>query len=364
MELSPTLNTMKVRKRDFNLDLERDINHTSFLALQNPLALNRFWILNFARVCTLGILSVSAFAEKGTLESVWSMNLSNHRNSLEYFEIWTETWRYEIFDSTSPISAEITEDWVDSVQYRISSATVTVDSRTKFSILVEETRDFFGSPPESAEVLSEVHQRDATGASYRVWERRSGDLSKYESQGTWHQSDGVIALGPPMSEDHIDIFLARLGVLIPESAKALEIPSSTPENEEERIVFQVDSEEVRYRYGCQPWRMGGTRPLSLEEFPMFGDEEGALSERRHFFRFSGATDNERKVLLQPEAALEFRFGARGELVSYAVIQIHPAVTDPAGWMPFPSSRPPFGWKVLDYRFLPETEFTFGETGSF
>ena len=316
---------------------------------------------DFMALFFLGILSVPASAEKGTLESGWIKALNNHRERLNDFELWTETWRYEIFDTTAPISIARTEEWVQSLNRKIQSTTCADETGSAtFSLLVDQTRAFFESPPDSAEVLSELHRRRANQGLYWVWERRTGALSKYEREGTWHQSDGLISMGPPVPEDSIEVFLSCLGLMIPKQAKALTIPEATPENPEEWSVFQVDTQDFRYRLGGRPWNPNGLSPLYMEEYPLVGGEEGNLTEKRYFFRFPcPETDREINLPL-PNAALEFRFGFHGELTSYALIQIHPIKTDPTQWRPFPSSRPPFGWKVLDYRFLPEKEYTFGE----
>lgn len=350
-----------MRLRNLTGVLEADMGKTSTSAFPTTeIPGNRSRWMSLVRVCSLCILSVPAFAEKGTLESEWFDRIAEHRNSLGAFEIWTETWRYEIFDTNAPVSAERSEEWVRSVRDRIRSASDRNEPEQAFSLLVEAARDFFESPPASAEVLSEVHQRDSETGAYRVWERRTGALSLYDPMGTWHQSDGVIAIGPVISKDTIEVFLARHGVLIPQSAKALEVPSATPEDEDDFLILQVDSNDLRYRYACRPWKREGVRPVSLEEYPLIEEEEGSLTERRSFFRFSDSSAPETPLDSLPEAAIEFRYGARGELISYALIRIHEATIERTQWMPFPSSRPPFGWKVLDYRFLPENEFIFGQ----
>ncbi|MCA9429312.1 MAG: hypothetical protein KC931_01615 [Candidatus Omnitrophica bacterium] len=335
---------------------------TSFTELSNShLDSTGFRVRPIAIVCLLGILSVPALAEKGSPQTEWMATLARGPREFAQFEVWTETWRYEIFDSTAPISIARSEEWIDSLRNRIAqSATGEQEPKEGFSIMVEEARRFFASPPEYADVLSEVHQRDSATASYWVWERRTGDLSKFERQGTWHQSDGVVAIGPALSNEDIEMFLAQLGVLIPEQAKALEVPSSTPEFSGKVLTLQVDQGETRLRMGAQPWK-GILGPRYTEKFPLVDQEEEALSEKRHFFRFKKNGDIGSATGAFPDAAVEFRYDPDGDLISYALIQIHPPELDPDRWRPFPSARPPFGWTVLDYRFLPEKEYIFGDT---
>jgi hypothetical protein len=344
-------------------DLFQNMTDTS---LSNPLASE--WFPHGTRgrivgVCLLlGILAVPACGEKGTLETAWLETLAKDRKRLSEFEVWTETWRYEVFESSAPITVERSQEWVRTLWDSFpGSATNEEVSKQAVSFLVEKARTFFATAPEEAEVLSEVHQRVVSLGTYWVWERRSGALSKFDPQGTWHQSEGVIAIGPPVGPDVIEAYLARIGFLVPAEAKTLEVPSATPDNREEVLVLQLESEESLFKYGCHPWRKQGTRIDYVEEYPMMGEEEGTLSEKRYFFQSNSGMHEPEKLVGIPDLALEFRYGSRGELTSYAIIQIHPPVLDPQEWRPFPSARPPFGWKVLDYRFLPEKEFTFGDS---
>ena len=256
--------------------------------------------------------------------------------------------------STEPTSG------IDSIRGDLARETLEEEGVNRvFASLVEEASRFFATLPEATEVLSEVHQRDARSSSYWIWEGRTGDLSKFEIQGSWHQSDGIAAIGPPLSREEIEIYLMRLGAIVPEGAKTISVPSTTPELESEVFRLQIDREDSRFQMGVRPWE-GEVGPVVLEERLLLDGEEGSVSVKKHFFYSGASIESETPTYSFPRAAIEFIFDLGGDLIAYSLIQIHPPVLSPEEWRPFPSARPPFGWTILDYRFLPETEYRFGD----
>lgn len=310
--------------------------------------------------CILCILSVPAFGEKGSLESEWMATLEENRSALSSFQITLETWRYEVLNASGTFDLERTEEWFLSLEAGLPrSETGEVEANEALTALLERAREEFGSQADAVEMLAEVVQWDASAGRLALWERRSGDLSIYAPDGTWHQSNGTVAVGPASPPSTREIALARIGLAAPSQTKILSIPSATPKESDEMMVLQVDEGESRYRIGVRP-HLGEWGVRLIEEFPVLDEEEGPVVERRFFLHFSKEDGEGAGVDRLPDAGIEFRFDPRGNPLTYAVIRMHPPITDREGWAPFPSARPPFGWRVLDYRFLPEKEFVFGE----
>lgn len=310
--------------------------------------------------CILSILSVPALGEKGSLESEWMGTLAENRSALGRFQTTVETWRYEVLNATGTIDLDWTKEWFLALEAGLPrSTTGEVEANEGLTHLLDGARKAFGSQADAVEMLAEVVQWDASEDYLAFWERRSGDLSIYSSRGTWHQSDGTIALGPPSSLTAKEISLARIGFIAPRQTKTLTVPSATPESSVETMSLQVDEGETRFQIEVRPWLgEGGVR--WIEESPILESEEGPVVERRVFLHFSEGGGLNPGAGALPDAGFEFRFDPRGHLLTYAVIRMHPPNTDEEAWEPFPSARPPFGWRVLDYRFLPEKEFVFGE----
>lgn len=310
--------------------------------------------------CILSILSVPAFGEKGSLESEWMATLEENRSALASFQMTLETWRYEVLNASGTFNLERTEEWFLSLEAGLPrSVTGEVEAEDALTLLLERAREAFGSQADAVEMLAEVVQWDASAGRLALWERRSGDLSIYAPEGTWHQSNGTVAIGPTAPASTKEVALARIGLAAPRQTKVLSIPSATPEGADEMIVLQADEGESRYRIGVRP-QLGEWGVRLIEEFPVLDEEEGPVVERRFFLHFSKNGEGEAGLDRLPDAGIEFRFDPRGNTLTYAVIRMHPPKTAQEDWAPFPSARPPFGWRVLDYRFLPEKEFIFGE----
>lgn len=232
--------------------------------------------------CILCILSVPAFGEKGSLESEWMATLEENRSALSSFQITLETWRYEVLNASGTFDLERTEEWFLSLEAGLPrSETGEVEANEALTALLERAREEFGSQADAVEMLAEVVQWDASAGRLALWERRSGDLSIYAPDGTWHQSNGTVAVGPASPPSTREIALARIGLAAPSQTKILSIPSATPKESDEMMVLQVDEGESRYRIGVRP-HLGEWGVRLIEEFPVLDEEEGPVVERRFF----------------------------------------------------------------------------------
>ena len=313
----------------------------------------------------LTILAAESLGGKTALKEEWKRTVESQRETLTRFEIVTETYRFEIPETTDLGGFARGEEFLESAAVVLSEATPgALASKELITVLVERSHRVFGTQAEVSEIIPELHQRDGDLGFYRVWNQRTGSLSIFDSQGSWRQGEGEISLGPPIEHGEVELYLARLGLMIPSFAAILEVPSSTPTSHGEYQMYVADLEGVRFRLGCQPWTGEGAVSI-VEEYPFWEGKEQGIWEKRRWFSLpsgttiSGGTDI---TFSRPTLGITLRYDRAGNVNEYAITRVIDLRLDPAEWRPFPRERPPFGWTVLDYRFTPELEYRFGSSG--
>ena len=309
----------------------------------------------------LGIFTISAHAEKPTTPSQWLTCLTSQRNALQQFEVEVETWRLDIRGATSSVTYEQGEALLAWFPGLLSQPDLQEsDSDGIVSLLVKEVRNRFGGSLQITEARREIHQRDAEQGYYRVWEKLSGALSIFDRRGIWNQDEHEISIGPPPKDSEIEVYLARLGLLLPSSATAEEIFSATPTQATSEMVFRVDMEGSRFRFGCRPW-LGMGLVDSIRETSLWEGKEQGLLEKRVWSQLPpmGPMPKEKPYPFFPLVGVELQYHSDTRVESIAVRRVLSVNLDPNTWSSFPKERPPFGWSVLDYRFKPAVEYRFG-----
>jgi hypothetical protein len=305
------------------------------------------------------IVTAVARAEKGTMPESWNSILTAHRLRFDRFESQSETYQFDIQDTTHLVSFSQGEEYLTRVGEWISTASgeslLSTEVVTHLSALSQEV---FGFEASVSETLSQIHQRDREQGYYRVWDRLTGALAVFDRNGVWQQDRGEISLGPPVSEGEIEVYLAGMGLLVPSISVAETIPPATQEQGSEAyLVHMADLEGVRFRFGSRPWTDSG-RVLLTEEFPYWEEIEQGLWEKRQWYEFpQGIGDASFEGL--PALGIELRYDMNSNISGFSIIRVLSFVFDPNQWSAFPRERPPLGWNVLDYRFMPETEYQFG-----
>jgi hypothetical protein len=309
---------------------------------------------------SLTILAGAATPEK-TTPAHWIARLDKQRDSLRHFEAEIETYRFAVRNSTSAITYEEAETFLTHVP-EILSLTPAANARHEALVteLAKEACRVFGVEPEVTEVENEIHQRDSGQAFYRIWERRSKSLSFFDRRGCWHQDDNEITLGPPPGDAEIEIYLARLGLLLPKAAVAEGVLEATPSDANAALAYVLDLEGSRFRFQCQPWKGTGMVKVIQEISLWEGKEQGVLEKRvwfedpRHAAGKGGGSPPS-----SPLIGIALQYHSNTSIESFAIHQLVALRETAETWSPFPRERPPFGWPVLDYRFKPEVEFRFG-----
>jgi hypothetical protein len=312
--------------------------------------------------CLLTILAAESLGGKTALKEEWERMVESQRETLTRFELVTETYRFEILETTESAGFAQGEEFLKSAASLLSEATPGgLASKELLTALFERSHLVFGTDSEVSEVAPELLQRDGDLGFYRVWNQRSGSLSMFDGQGSWRQGEGEISLGPPIGLGEIELYLARLGLMVPSFAAIDEVPNSTPTSQGKHQVYVADLEGARFRVGCQPWLSGGAVSF-IEEFPYWeGKEQGIWEKRKWFSVPSSATISGVTTVsfFRPVIGITLRYDSAGSVNEYAITRVIDLRLDPAEWRSFPRERPPFGWTVLDYRFTPELEYRFG-----
>ncbi len=309
----------------------------------------------------LGIFAVSASAEKPSPPEAWLACLAKQRDALKCFEVEVETWRLDVRAATSSVTFEQSESflaWAPSLLTQLNLREE--DSDELVSLLVKEARNRFGENIPISEARREIYQRDADQGFYRVWEKLSGALSIFDRRGIWNQDEHEISIGPAPKESEIEVYLARLGLLLPSAATAEEVASATPSQNTNEIVFRVDLEGSRFRFGCDPHSESGL-VNSIRETSIYDGKEQGLLEKRIWCQLPpmGPMPAELPYPFNPLVGVELQYQSNGSVESIAIRRILSLKRDLNTWSSFPKERPPFGWPVLDYRFKPEVEYRFG-----
>lgn len=309
----------------------------------------------------LGIFTISVQAEKPLASAPWLACLAKQREALARFEVEVETWRLDVRGATSSITFEEGESFLASIPEFLSRPGLREeDSDEIVSLLAKEVRTRFGKNIPIAEARLEVHQRDQEQGYYRVWEKISGALSIFDRRGTWNQDEHEISIGPAPKDSEIEVYLARLGLLMPVSATAEQVLGATPSTTTGQLVFAVDMEGSRFRFGCRPW-LGTGLVESIREVSIWEGREQGLLEKRVWYQLPlmGPMPEEMPYPFCPLVGAELQYHSDTTVESISIRRILSLKLDLNTWTSFPKERPPFGWSVLDYRFKPEVEYRFG-----
>lgn len=309
----------------------------------------------------LGIFAVSVHAEKPSPPSSWLACLAKQREALKRLEVEVETWRLNVRAATSSVTFEEGESllaWIPEVLSRPGFREQ--DSDEIVSLIVKEIRNRFGGRIPIAEARLEIHQRDADQGYYRVWEKLSGALSIFDRRGIWNQDEHEISIGPAPKESEIEVYMGRLGLFLPSSATAEEVFSATPTQSTGEMVFRVDMEGSRFRFGCRPW-LGTGLVDSIREASIWEGKEQGLLEKRIWCQLPlmGPMPVAMPYPFCPLIGAELQYHSNTTIESIAIRRILSLKLDLNVWSSFPKERPPFGWPILDYRFKPEVEYRFG-----
>jgi hypothetical protein len=308
----------------------------------------------------ISILTATAFAEKVTVLPSWERTLAAQRRNLESFQLEMRTYRFDVREATRKVRFSEGERLFEEAanladQARTGAGTPEVPLET----LIQSSREVFGLEPSAPQVEIALHRRDSELDQYQVWEKNAGDLSIFDRRGSWQQGGGEISIGPPAGRGEIEVYLAKLGLFVPEFAVAEFAPDTTPENESGVLVYLGDWEGLRFRFGCEPWQGHGL-VTTIEESPYWeGVEQGVWEKRRWFASGAPRQASGEASLTLPSFGLEVRYDSEGAVAFWAVSQPIALTFDKNEWVAFPRERPPFGWSVLDYRFKPEREYRFG-----
>lgn len=316
----------------------------------------------FLTTFLLTILAAESIGGKTAPKEEWERIVESQRQALGRFELATETYRFDIGDTTEPSGFAQGEEFLEQAALVLSEATPgALASKELLSALVERSRRVFGAESEVSEVITEIHQRNRDFGFYRVWNQRSGSLSVFDTRGSWQQGDGEISMGPPVGNGEIEVYLARLGLMVPSFAAVDDVPDSTPDSQEVCQVHVADLEGARFRLGCQPWTSKGS-VVFVEEYPYWEGEDQGIWEKRKWFSEQGRatiTGGTEVTFSRSTIGIALRYDTSGNVNEYAITRVIDLCLDPAKWRSFPRERPPFGWTVLDYRFTPEVEYRFG-----
>ncbi len=308
-----------------------------------------------------GIFTISAHAEKPSPPPAWIKSLEKQRNALHRFEVEVETWRLDIRGATSSVTYEQGENLLAWFSGLLSQSNLQeADSDEVVSLIVKEVRNRFGGSLQITEALREIYQRDSEQGYYRVWDKFSGALSVFDRRGIWNQDEQEISIGPVPKDSEIEVYLARLGLFLPSSATAEEVLSATPSQATSEMVFRVDMEGSRFRFGCRPW-LGMGLVDSIRETSLWDGKEQGLLEKRVWSQLPpmGPMPPELPYPFFPLVGVELQYHSDTKVESIAVRRILSVNLDLNSWSSFPKERPPFGWTILDYRFKPEVEYRFG-----
>ncbi len=309
----------------------------------------------------LGIFTSSVQPEKPFTPSQWLACLAKQRDALRRLEVEVETWRLDVRAATSSVTFEAGESflaWIPELPLQPDLSEE--DSDEIVSLVVKEARGRFGTHLRITEARREIHQRDTEQGYYRVWDQISGALSVFDRRGIWNQDEHEISLGPAPKASEIEVYLARLGLLLPSSATAEEVISTTPTQATDEMVFRFDMEGSRFRFGCRPW-LGTGLVDSIREVSLWEGKEQGLLEKRIWCHlpFMGPMPTEIPYPFCPLIGAELQYHSDTTVESIAIRRILSLKLDLNDWSSFPKERPPFGWPVLDYRFKPEVEYRFG-----
>lgn len=313
------------------------------------------------------IVAVSAHAEKPSPFPQWEGLIEQQRKSFDRFEFELDSWRFDFRQATSPISYEQAEAFLAEMPALIEKYTASGDSEEELiPFLVGQSHRIFGTMMEVIEVRSEIHQRDATQGSYRVWDRPSGSLSYFDRRGSWHQDANEVSLGPMPSLREIEIYLSRLGLFVPTSATAELVLDATPSGDDKALEYVMDWEGERFWFYCRPWN-GTALVDEVREGVVYEGKEQGLLEKRLWYAAPTVPSGTAPVPFKPTApivGIQVQYHADTAIDTLAIYRVSGLRFDPNDWTDLPEQRPPFGWPILDYRFRPETEFRFGELGHY
>ena len=307
------------------------------------------------------IFAVSGFAEKPSLPASWLNRIQAQRKSLDRVEAELESWQFELRDATSAVSYEQGESLLLKIPDLLLEPELDLDRTDSIiSRLASEIRTLLGIDVKVADARAEIHQRDSNAGFYRVWDRMTGSLSIFDQRGIWNQDEQELSMGPPPSKAEIEIYLARLGLLIPSEATTEEILSSTPTDAAAELVFRLDLEGSRFRIGCRPWSGSGL-VTSLIESSLWDEKEQGYLEKRAWYSWPviGPRESKEGFPAAPLIGVELQYHSNTSIQDISVLILRSVKLDLGTWSSFPGERPPFGWTILDYRFTPETESRFG-----
>lgn len=318
---------------------------------------------SLALLCGLSlIVACAARAEKPLPPAPWLARLAKQREALARFEMEVRTLRYEIQGGSTSVSYEQGEALLEETAALFAEARLSGASDENLEAAVErKARTILGGALSVLEDRAEIHQRAADLGLYRVWDRHEGEISVFDSKGSWHQDENEVSLGPVVSTSEIEVYLARLGLMLPSEAAPESVPESTEQAEGEEMRFILDLGESRFRFRCRPWAGAGL-PETVQEVAVWDGKEQGVLEKRAWYRVLpfGPLPREEPYPAQPSLGIELRYHPNTTLATIALYRIVSFRFNPSGWLDFPRERPPFGWPVLDYRFKPEHEYRFGD----